>query len=162
MRPDENAVAFIAMEAGASWPAWLSEGDGCNVCVEAALGTEAPNEFATRVVQRLLQIESRTGTPVQAVIATNGSTDPPTAAARARVAQAIASSMSAAGQGELVIAADDNVADGARAQLFELAGELCEEHAELRVRVRFVPPESRSGVVAAAASKEESVGVSSA
>lgn len=148
MHSDHNGVAFVAMEAGAAWPAWLAEPQASTACIETAFSSEAPNDFATRVVQRLLQIESRTGTPAQAVIATNGCVDEATASARARVARAIASSMAAAGRGELWLAADETVTGAGRAELLELAGELCEEHAELRVRVRFAPAQSESGVLA--------------
>jgi hypothetical protein len=162
MHSDYNGVAFIAIEAGAAWPAWLAEPHANNVFVETAFGAEAPNDFATRVVQRLLQIESRTGTPAQAVIATNGCVDNLTTSARVRVARAITSSMAAAGHGELWLAADESVADSARTELFELAGELCEEHAELCVRVRFAPAQSESGVVSTSPSSLPAADVSSA
>lgn len=152
MRSDHSGITFIAMEPGASWPGWLAEPEASNTCVEAALGTETPNDFATRVVQRLLRSESRTGTPAEAVIATNGCVDKATTSARTRVARAIASSMAAAGRGELWLAGEESFADPARAQLLELARELCEEHSQLWVRVRFAPAQAGSGVVATARS----------
>jgi hypothetical protein len=83
------------------------------------------------------------------LLLSNGRTDDASVDARYRMARAVLRSMSDAGVGELLLAAEAHLGDEARHQLFALAGTLCDElyGADLSVRVRFYVRHPSSGTI---------------
>jgi hypothetical protein len=146
MDSDETRVSLIVMEAGAGWPEMTGAHHAPNSVVEAQLAGEAPEDFAARVKHRMSSLD---GPIVFGLIATNGNMDPAALELREDIARAACRHMASAEGGELLLVADESVADGVRHGLMALAGALCGELAgdNVSVRVRFPETRSESGVV---------------
>jgi hypothetical protein len=146
----ETRAALVVMEAGARWPSYSGEvhGRASNAVVESQPPSESLAEFASRVVARIKRLEAKKTTIPVAIVAMSQRVDGEATSARYRVARAILSAMSARGEGELVIAADEHLPDEARHQLVAFAGALCDglRGSDVSVRVRFATSPSRSGV----------------
>jgi len=146
MDSDETRVSLVVMEAGAGWPEMAGAHHAPNSVVEAQLAGEPPADFAGRVKHRMGSLD---GPIVFGLIATNGSMDAASVELREDIARAACRHMASAEGGELLLVADESVADDVRHSLMALAGGLCGELAgdNVSVRVRF--PETRidSGLV---------------
>lgn len=146
MLNDETGVALVALEAGASWPAWLGKPHPRtpNTVVEAQLAEETPEEYATRVLHRIARGDLGTGGLKMGLVATNGDNSGEALIARANIARALCAAMNRDGGGELLLVADGNVEDESRHGLLALAGTLIDELGgrSVNVRVRFREPQS--------------------
>lgn len=151
MKYDETGVALVALETGASWPAWLGKPHPRtpNTVVEAQLAEEDVEAYVARVLHRITRGGAGSGAWKLGLIATNGKSDAVSVAARARIARALCAAMNGGGRGELLLVADGDIADDARHALLALAGTLVDELGQscVNVRVRFADSTRESGVM---------------
>jgi hypothetical protein len=142
---------FIVLELDASWPDWISElaRDESAFIIEEQADDETADELSQRIVRRVHELAQQRLPLDVGLLLTNGTTDDASVDARYRMARAVLRSMSDAGAGELLLAAEAHIGDEARHQLFALAGTLCDElyGADLSVRVRFYTRAARSGTM---------------
>ena len=147
MEEQETRAALVLMEAGTRWPSYASEirGRASSAIVEAQQLSEGLDEFSSRVVQRIRRMEFRRVQIPVAVMAVNDRVDFEATTLRFRTARAILTAITAHGEGELVIAAEETASDELRHELLAFAGALCDglDTARINVRVRFA---SASGV----------------
>jgi hypothetical protein len=145
----DDLMSIVVLEAGASWPSWLTEyqRSAPNAVVIAQAESESPDIFGRRVLHRVEEAASLELQKVRVgVLVSRGFGDHPTLVMRDRLARALLRVMMESGRGELVLAGDGTDGDAARHQLFGLAGSLCEElgGTKVNVRVRFA---HKSGVM---------------
>lgn len=143
----ETKVALVLMEAGTPWPKYVADirGRASSAVVEAQQPSEALTEFSSRVVIRLQRLaQKRVSIPV-AVLVVNERSDFEATTVRYRTARAVLAEMLRAGEGELVIVAEEHVPEELRHELVAFAGSLCDGlgGSRIGVRVRFA---TKSGV----------------
>jgi hypothetical protein len=147
MEEQETRAALVLMEAGTRWPSYAAEvrGRASSAIVEAQQPSEGMDEFSSRVVQRLQRMRGRKVTVPVAVMAVSERVDFEATTLRYRTARAVLGAISAHGEGELVIVAEETASDELRHELLAFAGALCDglDTARINVRVRFA---SSSGV----------------
>lgn len=145
----DTPVSIVAMEAGARWPHWFHGLDesGAKALVQRQTEDEEPEEFCSRVVERVKDI-SEHGSVHLTVLACNESTTATFLAVRYRIASALARCMARSGSGELVLTAEADIDDDLRHELLSLAGALCDDlhGTHLGVRVLFSSKAPRSAV----------------
>ena len=154
---ERERTNLIVLELDASWPDWIAElgRSAAQSIVEQQADDETADELSQRIVRRVHELAQQRMHMDIGLLLTNGRTDEASVDARYRMARAVLRSMSDAGAGELLIAAEAHVDDEARHQLFALAGTLCDElyGAELGVRVRFHDRPAASGTMPSVASE---------
>jgi len=142
-RDQDSRSSIVIIEAGAGWPAWITEYQqrAPNAAVIAQTASEEPETFRTRVLSRLH--ESARGPSVLSVgiVLCVETASPEQKAAREQICREIVNLLSKSG--DLVLAANEG-AESFKHELFALAGELCEGEAvpRVNVRVRFAVSES--------------------
>ncbi len=146
----DDLMSIVVLEAGATWPAWLTEYQQLapNAVVIAQARAEAVDSFRARVIHRIEEAKaSGTARICVGVIVSSPTTGEDRLPLREGVARAILKAMGSGNDAELVLAGDGSDADPGRHELFALAGALCEElgGAKVNVRVRF--SNSKSGVM---------------
>jgi hypothetical protein len=148
----DDLLSIVVLEAGAAWPAWLTEYQRLapNAVVIAEARAETMDAFEARVVHRVVEATTHSGPRVRVGVmvlceAMNASRQE----SRRNIARALLKAMGAAHEAELVLAGDGQELDVARHELFALAGSLCEElgGTHINVRVRFT--NGKSGVMRA-------------
>jgi hypothetical protein len=154
----DDLMSIVVLEAGASWPPWLSEYQrkAPNAIVIAQATTESADVFENRVLCRITEAKnSGAGRVRVGVIVSADSALESRLAMRQSVARAVLKAMGASHEAELVLAGDGEELD--RAAMFELAGTLCGElvGTDVSVRVRFA--NSESGVMRSVASSSPDV-----
>lgn len=161
MLDNDDLMSIVVLEAGAAWPAWLTEYQRLapNAIVVVQAMAEAADVFSARVVHRIEEAKSRADVHVRVgVIVSAEPTDEGKSAMREAIARAILRAMGSQSEAELVLAGDGGEADPSRHELFALAGVLCQElgGTSVSVRVRF---SGKSGVMrsVATASPEDAV-----
>ncbi len=150
----DDLMSIIVLEAGAAWPAWISEYQRIapNAVIIAQAQAEPADSFRTRVVHRVAEaLAAGTARVRVGVIVSSALADPPSLLLRETVARAILAAMGTNAEADLVIAGDGQGGDPTRHDLFALVGVLCEElgGTKINVRVRFTS--SKSGVMRAVA-----------
>jgi hypothetical protein len=148
----DEPSSIVVLEAGAVWPPWLAEYQRLapNAVVIAQAGGEAPAIFEQRVLHRIQGATLRVG-----VIVSADAPGQSRAAMRRNIAQALAKSLAAQPEAELVLAGDSGDLEASRHELFALAGTLCEALGGTHVNVRVRFSNSRSGVISVAPSSPE-------
>jgi hypothetical protein len=154
----DDLMSIVVLEAGASWPPWLSEYQRMapNAVVIAQAAAESADVFENRVRHRIAEAgHSGSGRIRVGVIVSADSALESRLAMRQSVARALLKAMGAHHEAELVLAGDGEELD--RAAVFELAGALCEElvGTDVSVRVRFA--NGKSGVMRSVASSSPDV-----
>jgi len=154
---ERERTNLIVLELDASWPDWIGElgRNATEAIVEQQADDETADELSQRIVRRVHELAQQRVHMDLGLFLTNGRTDDASVDARYKMARAVLRSMSDAGAGELLIAAETQIDDEARHQLFALAGTLCDElyGAELGVRVRFHNRPAASGTMPKALSE---------
>jgi len=146
----DDLMSIVVLEAGASWPPWLSECQRMapNAVVIAKAAAESAAVFESRVLHRVTEAQnSASGRVRVGVIVSADSALESRLAMRQSVARALLKAMGPNHEAELVLAGDSDELDSSRHAMFELAGTLCEElvGTEVSVRVRFA--NGKSGVM---------------
>lgn len=146
---NDDLMSIVVLEAGATWPAWLTEYQRIapNAVVVAQDAAELAELFASRVVHRVEDAISKNAPRVRVgVLVAAASRDDGRVAMRERVARVILKALGSHEDAELVLASEGGEGDPSRQELFTLAGELCQELAgsSVNVRVRF---SGKSGVM---------------
>ena len=145
----DDLMSIVVLEAGAIWPAWLSEYQRLapNAVVIAQARAETFDAFRTRVIHRVEEATTSSGARVRVgVLVSAVGVGEDRLEFREGVARAMLRVMGSNGEAELVLAGDGHEGDPARHELFALAGALCEElgGTQVNVRVRFA---GKSGVM---------------
>jgi hypothetical protein len=142
-RDQDIRSSIVIIEAGAGWPAWITEYQqrAPNASVIAQTASEEPSTFRTRVLARLEEGTRNSSLLSVGIVLCVESSTPEQKAAREEICRAIVRSLT--GSGDLVLAANEG-ADSFKQELFSLAGQLCEGAAvpRVNVRVRFAMSES--------------------
>jgi len=133
----EKTVCMVIMERGAGWPVFaadLQRGTGGSL-VEVQADEESYRQFSMRV-QRRVQSVAQSGQSVQVIIvAASRDSEPSDSARRSELVSKVSRKM--APDGELFLTAQCGESDELiRAELFDLAGVICEKE-PVSVRVRF-------------------------
>jgi hypothetical protein len=142
-RDQDIRSSIVIIEAGAGWPAWITEYQqrAPNAAVIAQTANEEPESFRARVLARLP--ESARGPSVLSVgiVLCSERATVEQKAAREQICRSIVNLLSSSG--DLVLAANEG-AESFKHELFALAGKLCEGAAvpRVNVRVRFAMSES--------------------
>ena len=147
----DDLMSIVVLEAGAAWPAWLTEYQRLapNAVVIAQAAAESAELFEARVLHR---VEEATG-PTRSARVRVGvvvAADHPSQARmalRENVSRCLIKAMGTLEEGELVLAGDSNELDQSRHELFALAGVLCEELVGKAVVVRVRFSSAKSGVM---------------
>jgi hypothetical protein len=148
----DDLLSIVVLEAGAAWPAWLTEYQRLapNAVVIAEARAEAAVQFEARVVHRVEEATAHSGPRVRVgVMVLADPADREREAGRKNIAWALLKAMGAAHEAELVLAGDGQESDGSRHELFALAGTLCEELGGTHVNVRVRFTHGKSGVMRA-------------
>jgi len=146
----DELMSIVVLEAGATWPSWLSEYQKLapNAVVIAQARAEAIDAFRTRVIHRITEATTSSGAEVRVgVIVTAGSLEEARFMFRESVARAILEVMGSSTEAELVLAGEGHDGDPARQELFTLAGALCEQPGGTKVNVRVRFASGKSGVM---------------
>jgi hypothetical protein len=147
----DDLMSIVVLEAGAAWPAWLTEYQRLapNAVVIAQASAESAELFQARVVHRVEEATapSRSARVRVGVVVAADHPEQKRVALRENVARCLIKAMGTVEEGELVLAGDSNELEQSRHELFELAGVLCEELAGKRVNVRVRFSSGRSGVM---------------
>ena len=142
-RDQDSRSSIVIIEAGAGWPAWITEYQqrAPNASVIAQTANEPASAFRTRVLARLEEAR-RSASPLSVgiMLCVEGATVEQKEA-RVAICRIIVNQLSSAG--DLVLAANEG-AEPFKHELFALAGELCEGPTvpHVNVRVRFAVSES--------------------
>lgn len=151
LEDSDDLMSIVVLEAGAAWPAWLTEYQRLapNAVVIAQARAESPDAFRSRVVHRIAEATSSSGARVRVgVIVAGDSLAEDRLPLREGVARAILKIMRPGTEAELVLAGEGHDSgDGARHELFALAGLLCEELGGTKVSVRVRFSTGKSGVM---------------
>lgn len=142
-RDQDSRSSIVIIEAGAGWPAWITEYQqrAPNASVIAQTANEPADVFQKRVLARLEEAtRGSSALSVGIMLCVEGAPDEQKAA-RETICHAVVKGLSSAG--DLVLAANEG-AESFKHELFALAGELCEGAAvpHVNVRVRFAMSES--------------------
>jgi hypothetical protein len=146
----DELMSIVVLEAGAIWPAWLSEYQRIapNAVVIAQARAEALDAFRSRVIHRIEEATSSSGAKVRVgVIVAAGGAGAEQLQLREGVARAILQVMGANRDAELVLAGHGHEQDPVRHELFALAGALCEVPGGTKVNVRVRFASGKSGVM---------------
>jgi hypothetical protein len=146
----DDLVSIVVLEAGASWPAWLSEYQRLapNAVVIAQAATETVPAFEKRVLHRVAEASANGVGRIRVggIIAADRGGEAQ-AALRHRLAGALLQAMSSHPESELVLAGENAEAESTRQELFALAGALCGELGGKRVNVCVRFSNKRSGTM---------------
>jgi hypothetical protein len=146
----DDLMSIVVLEAGASWPPWLSDYQRLapNAVVIAQAAAEPATVFQNRVLHRITEASvSGTGRIRVGVIVSADVGSESRFEMRRDVARALLKSMGTSHEAELVLAGDSEELDGSRHQMFALAGTLCEELGGTNVSVRVGFSNGKSGVM---------------
>jgi hypothetical protein len=147
MDDNQSKSSLVVIEAGAGWPAWITDyqRSAPNAAVVAQASSDCVEAFSSRVLHRLAEIERSPLTLNVAVVVCSDMGMSLQSDTRRAICRAIAAVLSA--RGDLVLAAIEDTTPAFKQELFELAGELCEEfaHQHVNVRVRF--SKAKSGMM---------------
>lgn len=156
MKAASHAVSIVALERGASWPAWVRGAchrRATDAVIEAQGEFELPAVFAQRVQKKLRELTERGATVRLAVIVTSGDGSASAEEMRRTLAKSALSAMGSKVEGELMLALEpgDKVVDDARHRLLALAGGLCEElrNYNVTLSVKFAGSLQQSGYLPA-------------
>ena len=151
-----DLMSIVVLEAGASWPPWLTEYQRLapNAVVIAQAATESGDVFEKRVLHRISEAAQTEGMRVRVgVIVSADQTGEDRSGLRDNVARALLHAMSTGHEAELVLASDSDELGVFRHELFALAGSLCEELTGSRINVRVRFSSGRSGVMRSVTSR---------
>lgn len=146
----DDLMSIVVLEAGASWPPWLTEYQRLapNAVVIAQAAAESAAVFEKRVLHRITEASvSGTGRIRVGVIVSADAGSEPRFEMRQNVARGLLKAMGTSHEAELVLAGDSEELDASRHQMFALAGTLCEELGGTNVSVRVRFSNGRSGVM---------------
>jgi hypothetical protein len=147
MDDNQSKSSLVVIEAGAGWPAWITDyqRSAPNAAVVAQASSDCVEAFSSRVLHRLAEIERSTLTLNVAVVVCTDMGSSPQGDARRAICRAIAQVLCK--RGDLVLAAIEDTTPAFKQELFELAGELCEEFADRHVNVRVRFSTAKSGMM---------------
>lgn len=146
----DDLMSIVVLEAGASWPSWLSEYQRLapNAVVIAQAAAESAAGFESRVLHRIVEASvSGNGRIRVGVIVSADMGSESRLAMRQSVSRALIKAMGTSHEAELVLAGDSDELEASRHEMFALAGTLCEELGGSRVSVRVRFSNGKSGVM---------------
>ena len=150
LESSDDLMSIVVLEAGAAWPAWLTEYQRLapNAVVIAQAAAEPAETFQNRVLHRVEEASNNSDARVRVgVIVVADAPGQNRSLVRQNVARALLKAMGKGHEAELVLGGDSDELDGSRHEMFALAGTLCEElgGSHVSVRVRF--SNGKSGVM---------------
>lgn len=152
-------VIVVVMEQGAVWPGWIAD---CRATPESLViaqqAEETPAELALRVVQRLALLEAGGHGVVTAVLAAGHAGGDEVYAARCVIARTMLAHMAGRSRaGGLVFAASEEIDEGRRVELLELAETLIGQLAGTRLSIglHFGSPERTESALWACQESEQ-------
>ena len=132
-------MSIVVLEAGAAWPAWLTEYQRLapNAVVIAQASAESVDAFQQRVLHRVEEASAHGGARVRAgVIVCTDSPEQKRSTLRQNIARGLLKAMGTGREAEVVLGGDSEELEASRHELFALAGTLCEELGGTQVSVR--------------------------
>lgn len=147
LQSSDDPMSIVVLEAGAVWPAWLAEYQRLapNAVVIAQARAETPVAFRGRVVHRITEATGSGKARVRVGVIVAGDGGEESTSVREAIARAILKLMKAGSEAELMLAGEGQESD--RAQLFSLAGVLCQGLGGTGVSVKVRFSSARSGVM---------------
>ena len=157
----DDLMSIVVLEAGASWPPWLSEYQRLapNAVVIAQAAAEPAAVFESRVLHRIAEASANSDVgPIRVGVIVSADTAAESRLAmRQNVARALLQAMGKSHEAELVLAGDSEELESSRQAMFVLAGSLCEELGGTNVSVRVRFSNGKSGVMRSVAQSSPDV-----